>query len=206
MTLCYFLQAYPSGAQVLSQGQAGMVTQLTSLHDELLPALAKAATAAQQQPLAQQVHHTSSRTCLLSHPLRACVHHTLQDFAYLTPLQDVLHSPRKLFVWSCSRSWRCLQLEEPDLQDLSYPSCRMLWEGRAVCRAVCACCCKHHYGIDHENFNSIWLAVTCRCFCWLAQPPNCRTGIPLGATPIGSFGKCILPHPCLCFRLRLSLV
>ena len=56
LTLCCFLQAYPSGAQLLSQGQAGMVTQLSSLHDDLLPTLIKAVASAKQQPLAQQVH------------------------------------------------------------------------------------------------------------------------------------------------------
>ena len=56
MTLCYFLQAYPSGAQLLLQGQAGIVTQLTSLHDDLMPQITKAvAAASQHQPHASQV-------------------------------------------------------------------------------------------------------------------------------------------------------
>ena len=48
MTLCYFLQAYPSGAQLLLQGQASMVSQLTSLHDDLVPQMARAVTSASQ--------------------------------------------------------------------------------------------------------------------------------------------------------------
>ena len=56
MTLCCFLQAYPPGSQVLMHGQAGMITQLTSLHDDLLPTLNLAAASAKKQLLAQQVH------------------------------------------------------------------------------------------------------------------------------------------------------
>ncbi len=57
MTLCYFLQAYPSGAQLLLQGQAGIVTQLASLHDDLVPQMARVVTSASQhsQPQAAQV-------------------------------------------------------------------------------------------------------------------------------------------------------
>lgn len=62
MTLCYFLQAYASGTQVLSQGRADVISQLTSLHDDLLPTLAKAAASTKQQPLAQQVKHCYSHT------------------------------------------------------------------------------------------------------------------------------------------------
>ncbi|DBB14005.1 TPA: hypothetical protein ACH3X3_000976 [Trebouxia sp. C0006] len=60
MTLCYFLQAYPSGAQLLLQGQASMVTQLTSLHDDLVPQMARAVTSASQHSqlqAAQVLHH-----------------------------------------------------------------------------------------------------------------------------------------------------
>lgn len=60
MTLCYFLQAYPSGAQLLLQGQASMVSQLTSLHDDLVPQMARAVTCASQHtqsPAAQALHH-----------------------------------------------------------------------------------------------------------------------------------------------------
>lgn len=57
MTLCYFLQAYPSGAQLLLQGQAGIVTQLTSLYDDLIPQAHKAISAAvpHNKPQAVQV-------------------------------------------------------------------------------------------------------------------------------------------------------
>ncbi|KAL0032304.1 hypothetical protein WJX79_003738 [Trebouxia sp. C0005] len=59
ITLCCFLQAYPSGAQLLLQGQASLVTQLTSLHDDLVPQMARAVTSASQhsQPQAAHVLH-----------------------------------------------------------------------------------------------------------------------------------------------------
>ena len=53
LTLCYFLEAYPSGSQLLQQGQAGLITQLTSLHDDLVPQINKAATAASYHQKAQ---------------------------------------------------------------------------------------------------------------------------------------------------------
>ena len=60
MTLCYFLQAYPSGAQLLLQGQASMVTQLTSLHDDLVPQMARAVTSASQH---SQLQAAQVSTC-----------------------------------------------------------------------------------------------------------------------------------------------
>lgn len=61
LTLCCFLQAYPSGAQLLLQTQAAMVTHLTSLHDDLIPQIAKCVTAAaqHQQSQAPQVTPTA---------------------------------------------------------------------------------------------------------------------------------------------------
>lgn len=57
ITLCYFLQAYPSGSQLLLQGQASIVTHLTTLHDDLIPQVAKCGAAAlqHQQSQAEQV-------------------------------------------------------------------------------------------------------------------------------------------------------
>ena len=56
ITLCCFLQAYPSGAQLLLQGQASLVTQLTSLHDDLVPQMARAVTSASQHSQPQAAH------------------------------------------------------------------------------------------------------------------------------------------------------
>lgn len=58
ITLCYFLQAYPPGSQLLLQGQATIITHLTSLHDDLIPRLAKCGTAGAQhhRPKAEQVN------------------------------------------------------------------------------------------------------------------------------------------------------
>jgi len=65
MTLCYFLQAYPSGAQLLLQGQAGIVMQLTSLHDDLVPQMARAVTSASQHNQ-RQAAQVSTCTCMQS--------------------------------------------------------------------------------------------------------------------------------------------
>ncbi len=65
MTLCYFLQAYPSGAQLLLQGQASIVTQLTSLHDDLVPQMARAVTSASQHNQ-RQAAQVSTCTCMQS--------------------------------------------------------------------------------------------------------------------------------------------
>ena len=64
MTLCYFLQAYPSGAQLLLQGQVGIVTQLTSLYDDLIPQAHKAISSAvpHNKPQAVQVSILSQPT------------------------------------------------------------------------------------------------------------------------------------------------
>lgn len=48
MTLCYFLQAYPPGSQLLLQGHPTIITHLTGLHDDLIPQMAKSVTAAGQ--------------------------------------------------------------------------------------------------------------------------------------------------------------
>ena len=64
LTLCYFLQAYPSGSQLLLQGQAGLVTQLTSLHDDLIPQMTRAVTSAS---------HPSQATASLVSPLTLCL-------------------------------------------------------------------------------------------------------------------------------------
>ena len=56
ITLCYFLQAYPPGSQLLLQGHP-IITHLTMLHDDLIPQMAKSVTAAAQHhhPQAPQV-------------------------------------------------------------------------------------------------------------------------------------------------------
>ncbi|KAL3132505.1 hypothetical protein ABBQ32_009050 [Trebouxia sp. C0010 RCD-2024] len=81
ITLCYFLQAYPSGSQLLLQGQATIITHLTSLHDDLIPRLAKCGTAAAQhhRPKAEQLlnslRHLHAATQKLVHLLvsQACL-------------------------------------------------------------------------------------------------------------------------------------
>ena len=90
MTLCYFLQAYPPGSQLLLQGQAGMVTHLTTLHDDLIPQMANCLAEAvqQQQSQATQVgtcldKHASSTLlllfCLMYTPRRQCDQITLES-------------------------------------------------------------------------------------------------------------------------------
>lgn len=74
ITLCYFLQAYPSGSQLLLQGQASIITHLTTLHDDLIPQVAKCGTAAAKH------HHSDadqvrSLLCMLLrsiHPATLC--------------------------------------------------------------------------------------------------------------------------------------
>ncbi|KAL3156739.1 hypothetical protein ABBQ38_001014 [Trebouxia sp. C0009 RCD-2024] len=81
ITLCYFLQAYPPGSQLLLQGQATIITHLTSLHDDLIPRLAKCGTAGAQhhRPKAEQVltslRHLHASTQKLVHLLvsQACL-------------------------------------------------------------------------------------------------------------------------------------
>lgn len=97
LTLCCFLQAYPSGAQLLSQGQAGMVTQLSSLHDDLLPTLVKTVASAKQQPLAQQVH-----PLVVCVPCQVCV-----QLWVLTACDiDSVLLKAKDCLCQCSRHWR----------------------------------------------------------------------------------------------------
>ncbi len=83
MTLCYFLQAYPSGAQLLLQGQAGIVMQLTSLHDDLVPQMARAVTSASQnsQPQAAQVS-TCTRMGLWASLLIPCTCNAAPEMSY----------------------------------------------------------------------------------------------------------------------------
>lgn len=100
MTLCYFLQAYPSGAQLLLQGQAGLVTQLTSLHDDLIPQMARAlaSTAPHNQPQTLQVQ------CHLGHlnPASQKLTHLLISQACLqaNPAPELPHPP-----WGTSQAF-----------------------------------------------------------------------------------------------------
>lgn len=96
ITLCYFLQAYPSGSQLLLQGQASIITHLTTLHDDLIPQVAKCGTAASQhqQSQAEQVGSLFYMLLLSVHQAEAhlqCLHSVW--FAYLCHcllhLQDV---------------------------------------------------------------------------------------------------------------------
>ena len=79
ITLCYFLQAYPSGSQLLLQGQAGIITHLTTLHDDLIPQIAKCGTAASQhqKSKAEQVRSLFHMLLFSKHHAQAhlkCLH------------------------------------------------------------------------------------------------------------------------------------
>lgn len=97
--------------------------------------------------LAQQVHHTSSRTCQMSHPSRTGVHHTLPELLYY---------PRQLSVLVTLSFKEVLATERAKLARSFTPLLhRLLWLN-SLLQSGCACC-KHYYDVECEGCSSIRL-------------------------------------------------
>lgn len=141
ITLCCFLQAYPSGAQVLMQGQAGMVTQLTSLHNDLLPSLNRAVGPAKNQPLAQQVRAGGVQICK---PRVTVQHLPCIPLCMSAKFAGAAHSTRS------------------SIRHMPYAIC---WTPALVCmRHCCACACQiRHQHQPSAKSSPMEICVASKC-------------------------------------------